>query len=132
MTKIIWELPLETVSEANCSEHWAKKSRRHRQQQFFIRLLFNGLERPISLPCCVKMIRVGPRHLDEKENLPMAFKWIADEISECLIPEKVTTYLDKKGKLRRVKGRADDSPLIQWEYAQEKGKTKGIRIEITQ
>lgn len=131
MDKIIWELPLKTISEANCSQHWTVKSKRHKQQQFFVRALFNRQQNPISLPCCVKMIRLGSRLLDAEENLPMAFKWVKDEISACLIPEKRKFYKDKKGKLREIKGRADDDPRIKWQYGQEKAATQGIRIEIT-
>ena len=129
--KIIWEIPLKTVSEGNRSEHWRVSGNRHRMQQAFVRLLFNGLKSPVSLPCCVKMIRVGGRELDAEDNLRMALKWIKDEISVCLIPEKRTYYVDKKGKTREVKGRADDDPRIKWEYGQEKGRILGIRIEIS-
>lgn len=69
--------------------------------------------------------------LDEEDNLRMAFKWIKDEISVCLVPEKRTYYTDKKGKLREVKGRADDDKRIKWEYGQEKARKLGIRIEIS-
>lgn len=130
MQRIIWEVPIKTVSEANISEHWTKKSKRHRQQQFFIRQLFHNNEKHIDLPCSVKMTRLGGRYLDADENLPMAFKYIKDEIAECLFPEKKQTYFDKKGKIRILKGRCDDSPLVTWKYAQEKSKNLGIRIEI--
>jgi len=82
------------------------------------------------LPCTIKLVRLGGRFLDKEDNLPMAFKWIRDEIAECVFPEKNVQYVDKKGKLRSLKGRADDSPLIKWEYDQEKSKRMGIRIEI--
>jgi hypothetical protein len=127
---IIWELPLKTVSESNCSEHWHKKATRHTQQQFFIRSLFRKETQPIPIPCIVKMIRLGPRFLDKDDNLRIAFKWIKDEISECIFPDKAKTYMDKNGKVRQIKGRADDTPLITWQYDQEKTKKLGIRIEI--
>ena len=130
MEKVTWTIPLKTVSEANCSEHWTKKAKRHRQQQFFIRCLFNVDGNVLRPPCEVKMIRVGPRYLDKEENLPCALKWVKDEIADCLQPDKVKTYVDKKGKIRKIKGRTDDNPEITWLYDQEKGKT-GIRIEIT-
>lgn len=129
MGKIIWDLPLKTVSEANSSEHWTKSSKRHRQQQFFIRQLFNKESTKIELPCTVKMTRTSTRFLDD-DNLRIAFKWIRDEISECLIPEKCGNFVDKKGKIRSLKGRADDDTRITWEYSQEKSKVQGIKIEI--
>lgn len=116
---IIWEIALKTVSEANCTQHWTKKSKRHRQQQFFIRELFRRESVKIALPCDVKMIRRASRTLDS-DNLVSAFKWIRDEISECLIPST------KKGK-----GRADSDERIAWIYDQEKSVKLGIRIEIS-
>lgn len=75
------------------------------------------------------MTRLSPRLLDD-DNLRSAFKWIRDEISVCLIPEKRTTYIDKNGKVREVKGRADDDERICWAYKQEKAKRQGIRLSI--
>lgn len=128
MSKIIWEIPLKTVSEANSSEHWTVSSKRHRQQQFFVRALFHGHPKPILPPCKITLTRINSRSLDEDDNLPMAFKWIKDEISECIFPEKRRFYV-KKGKACPIKGRADDDYRLKWVYAQEKGK-QGIRIEI--
>jgi hypothetical protein len=128
--KIIWELPLKTVSESNRAEHWTKSSKRHKQQQFFIRELFKGRVDAIKLPATVTMIRIGPRVLDKEENLPMAFKWIKDEVGACLFPEKVVVYKKKSGKYALNKGHADSDPRITWKYGQEKGKIQGIRIEI--
>lgn len=130
MCEIIWELPLKTVSESNISEHWTKASKRHRQQQHFIRLLFAKESKEIPLPCNVKLIRLATRFLDKDDNLPMSFKWIKDEISECLFPEKRAHYIDRNGWARPIKGRADDSPMVTWQYDQEKSKILGIRIEI--
>jgi hypothetical protein len=72
---------------------------------------------------------MGPGTLDD-DNLRFSLKWIRDEISECLIPEKRKSYVDKNGKLRHLKGRADDDERITWDYAQEKNQTYGVRIEI--
>jgi len=85
---------------------------------------------PIPLPCTVKMVRLSSRRLDS-DNLQMAFKWIRDQLGECLIPEDRKFYIDKKGKMRELKGRCDDNPMIKWEYDQEKSKEPGIRIEIS-
>lgn len=127
---IVWEIPIKTVSEANKSEHWSVSSKRHQSQQYFIRRQFLVDPVPITLPCTIKLVRLSSRFLDKEDNLPMSFKWIRDEISECIFPEKGVRYVDKKGQFRTLKGRADDSPLIRWEYDQEKSKTPGIRIEI--
>ncbi len=129
MNKIIWELPIKTVSEANSSEHWTKKSQRHRRQQCFVKQLYMKEIQPIELPCIVTMIRLGPRILDD-DNLASAFKYIRDEISECLIPEKKGIYVRKDGKIIKIKGRADSDERIKWQYSQEKSAKYGIRIEI--
>lgn len=127
---IIWEIPLKTISEGNSHEHWSKAGRRHRQQQFFIRSLFNAEIRPIPIPCVITLTRISTRLLDAEENLPMAFKWIKDEIGACLFPEKVVIYKKKNGKLAKNKGHADSDPRVTWRYAQEKGKLQKVRIEI--
>jgi hypothetical protein len=128
MEKIVWEIPLKTVSEANCSEHWTISSKRHRQQQFFVRALFHGLDRDVSIPCKITLTRLNSRGLDD-DNLVSAFKFLRDEVSECIFPEKRMHYI-KNGKARAIKGRADSDPRIKWEYAQEKSKKMGVRIEI--
>ncbi len=127
---IVWEIPIRTVSEANTKEHWTKSSKRHQMQQFFIRRQFLVDERKVMVPCTIRLVRLGGRFLDKDDNLPMAFKWIRDEISECIFPEQRVQYVDGNGKLRSLKGRLDDSPLIKWEYDQEKANRMGIRIEI--
>lgn len=125
---IVWELPLKTVSEMNCFEHWTVKSKRHRQQQFFIRQLMARETSEVPLPCVIILTRCSRQGLDD-DNLVGAFKWIRDELSELLLPHKSKTYV-KDGKVLRLKGRADSDPSIEWRYAQEKSKRTGIRIEI--
>ncbi|RPJ71735.1 MAG: hypothetical protein EHM20_14385 [Alphaproteobacteria bacterium] len=119
-----------TVSEANSSENRFVKSKRHRQQQFLVRSMFHSLKQEIPIPCTITLTRLSSRRLDEGDNLPMSVKWIRDEISECILPEKRKAFMTDKGKMRPIKGRADDDPRLHWKYAQEKSKTLGIRIEI--
>jgi|SRR5271166_1515737 len=130
MEKIKWDLPnFKTVSEGNSSQHWSVKDDRRKWQQFLIRALFNSWNDEIKLPCIVKLTRLSPRRLDDDNNI-FAFKKIRDEISECLIPEKRKSYVNKKGKIVPIKGRADSDPRITWLYDQEKSPSLGIRIEI--
>lgn len=114
-------LPIQTVSEANCSEHWHKKDQRHESQQKWVMTWWKNNKPKIELPCTVTLIRLSPRFLDLSDNLPMAFKWIKDEIA--------TQIVDPERKLQA--GRADDDKRITWQYKQEKSKIKAIRIEIT-
>jgi hypothetical protein len=114
-----WHLPIKTASEANSSEHWAVKAKRHKIQKKWIKAIFLK-ERPhISLPACIKLTRITPRSLDKDENLPMAFKYIKDYIADQIIPGLAP-------------GRADDSKELTWEYDQEKGNQReyAVRIEI--
>lgn len=129
--KRIWKLPIRTVSEANRKEHWTVSSRRHRSQQFFVKHALKAQCCDIVLPCTVLMVRLSERQLDVSDNLPMSFKWIKDQIADCIFYKEKKTYLDKKGKVRELKGRNDDHEAITWQYGQEKSKVYGIRLEIT-
>ncbi len=128
--KIVWDLPIKTVSEANVKEHWTYSSKRHRFQQQLIKGAFRRAGCVIVLPCVIRMVRLSSRKLDVSDNLPMAFKWIKDQIADCILPKEVRTYIDKKGKLRALKGRTDDHEGLKWEYDQEQSKECRVRIEI--
>jgi hypothetical protein len=123
-------VPIKTVSEANCSENWRKKHRRHKRQQFFIKLSYSKNVNDLRLPCDVKMVRLSPRFLDD-DNLVSSFKYIRDELSECILPEYRKVYIDKNGKTKQIRGRADSDSRISWSYSQEKSIFMGIRIEIS-
>jgi hypothetical protein len=129
MSKIVWQIPMKTVSEANCSQHWRVKANRHKAQQFLVRSLFRHEAQKIPFPCCVTFTRLASRAMDN-DNLTMCFKFIRDEVSECLIPEGQRTVLNAKGRLQNLKGRVDSDPRILWQYRQLKSKIQGIRIEI--
>jgi hypothetical protein len=112
--------PIETVSEANKHEHWTVSAKRHKQQKTLSKVYFNKLSAFKDKMIVVKLIRVSPRKLDKDENLPMAFKWVKDAIADLIYPGQQA-------------GRADDTDLIKWEYAQEKGLPKAkpmMRIEV--
>ena len=124
-----WTLPIKTVSEANSSEHWRVKAHRHKQQQHFIALSFALYADKIQLPCTITLTRLAPRTLDT-DNLQSAFKYIRDELSDLILPDKKKAYTDKYGRLKFLKGRADDDTRITWVYCQEKSKSLGLRIDI--
>jgi|SRR3974390_139624 len=130
MDKIIWDLPIKTCDETNAYENPHMKTRRHKQQQFFIRQLFNREARDVPLPCSITFVRLGPKEMDEEDNLRMSFKWIKDQVGACIFPEKSVVYVTKKGKVRENKGHADSDPRIKWLYRQEKSPRLGIRIII--
>ena len=122
------EVPIKTVSEANNQEHWTKKSKRHSQQQFFVRHALKKNNIKINLPCSIKLTRLAPRILDD-DNLPVSMKYIRDEIAAYIFPEKVITY-KRNGKTYSNKGNADSDPQVTWLYSQEKLWNYSVRIEI--
>lgn len=112
-----YEIPIRLYSEANRHDHWTKKLKRKKIQQMLIKFNWKKVDkRHIKLPVAIKLIRQGPRKLDD-DNLVTAFKWIRDTIADLLIPG--LAY-----------GRADDSDQISFSYGQEKSKKYGIAIEI--
>jgi hypothetical protein len=121
-----WILPIDTISEANCSDHWTKKHARRKKQAREIDRAFREDKPFIPLPCIVRLTRIAPRTLDKEDNLPMAFKALKDRIAFYL------TGLDK--------GRGDSDPRITWQYDQEKGhvltvlgkKSRGVKVEFFQ
>lgn len=106
--------PIKLVSEANRSEHWSKKSKRHRIQQWHVQCALINNKAPKDLPCKITMIRQGGRVMDD-DNLIYSFKWIRDQIADYLIPGK-------------AKGQADSDPRLSWSYSQKKGSPPGILI----
>ncbi len=110
-------LPIKTVSESNCTEHWMKKSKRHKLQKTQVGWALKCDKPTVKIPCLIKLIRLTARELDG-DNLQMAFKWIRDAVADYIHPGLQA-------------GRADDDKAIKWEYDQEKvSKICKIRIEI--
>ena len=112
------EAPIKVISEANNREHWSKrrgKNGRATNQkielQYYWRETLKG--RRVSLPCLVRLTRIGPKELDT-DNLAGAFKAIRDQIAKEI--------------------GIDDGAVnqIRFEYAQDAiGKrTYGIRVEV--
>jgi len=112
-----FDIQVKTVSEANCSEHWIKKSNRHKVQKWHVKSVFRNNNFKFNLPVEVTLIRISPRFLDKDENLPMSMKYIKDYIADQLIPGKAP-------------GRADDSKEITWKYDQKKGMVKQNYVQV--
>ena len=129
MKKIELFLPILIISEANNSDHWTKKRKRKLAQQTCIRAyMLNRYE--YHLPCTVTLKRIGARLLDY-DNLVHSFKSIRDQIAEIII--EYQDEIKNSGPSvshKRAKGSHDSDPRIQWKYAQETGKNKGIKVEI--
>ena len=77
-------LRIRTVSEANCTQHWRIKHKRHKQQKRLVYLLLRPKKHLFSLPCHITMTRYAPRKLDKHDNLPISLKYILDACCEVL------------------------------------------------
>jgi hypothetical protein len=104
---ITFTIPTRTPSTANLRESWQARHRRAKKQKTDARLCCpTWNEGPLL---SVTLTRVGPKLLDV-DNLASALKAIQDGIASWL--------------------RVDDgSPLVAWEYAQEKGEPS-IHVQI--
>ncbi len=121
--RVTFDIPMTKnllASEANLSEYWTIKKKRHDAQKYLVKSYWNAcvIEDP-QLPCHIKITRIAPRKLDE-DNMIYSMKWIKDAIAGCIIPGLAN-------------GLADSNSRLKWEYTQEKGPSKqyGIRIEIS-
>lgn len=130
MTTKSFELSIKTVSEANSTEHWTKKSKRHKEQAFFVRMAYLQHVGQVILPVKITMTRCATRELDS-DNLQMAFKWIRDELSDLVCSDRiVSTTQSKTGRTVEVRGRNDSDARISWDYKQQKSKKMGVIIEF--
>lgn len=106
-------LPIRIVSEANQREHWAVRNKRKRAQQEAVHLAW-PMPRSwrISLPCNVKLTRMGPKRLDP-DNLAGGFKHVQDAVAAEL-------------------GVDDGDPGVHWVYEQLTGcRFYALRVEVT-
>lgn len=115
-------MPIEVFNEASgkyANQHWRRKSKRHKRQQWEVWYLLNQVACYENIPIKIRLIRINPRMMDTGDNLPYSFKWIRDKIADMIYPGLKA-------------GRADDTNLIEWDYGQEKGKPKqkGMRVEV--
>jgi hypothetical protein len=124
-----WTMNVATTSEANCSEHWSVKSKRHRKQQEITKFYFMNFVPLIKLPCRVHLVRLSPRKLDD-DNLRTALKYIRDELSDLLIPPEKNTYVTKFGKRIPLKGRQDSHRDLSWSYDQQHSKIQGVQVML--
>jgi hypothetical protein len=108
MMRIAFEVQIRAQSTSNLREHWAVKAKRVDAQKRATRAkcpAWNG--GPLLV---VTLTRVAPRRLDD-DNLRGALKSVRDAVASWL--------------------RVDDaSPLVRWEYGQEKGAGASVRVEV--
>lgn len=113
------EVPIRTVSEANCFEHWRKKHERHKEQKRKLALALWPIKCQITTPCHIKLTRYAPKKLDKHDNLPMSLKYIVDGCCEILT-----------GDYRPGKADEDEDKFC-ISYDQVLSKEYGVKIEFT-
>lgn len=111
-------IPIKTVSEANCSEHWTQKHKRHKNQKLKIKLYLLHQIKNIKLPCIIKLTRVGKRKLDD-DNLPPSLKYVRDAIADLIFPGLAA-------------GQADNDKRLIWQYDQMTAKDYAIIVSFLQ
>jgi len=110
-------LPIRTISEANCQEHWTKRHRRHKKQKNTLFWSIIECIKFVKFPCTITFIRYAPKFLDAHDNLPMSMKWICDQV--CA---EITQDFRP--------GRADNFDGISIKYDQIKSKIYAVKIKI--
>lgn len=108
-------LPIKACNEANSSDHWTKKQKRHKSQKKAIFIAMLPIKHLIMPPCKVTLIRYAPKQLDAHDNLPMSFKYIVDAIAAAITDD----YRP---------GLADGNKNLSWSYDQVKDKKYRINI----
>lgn len=111
-------LPIRTVSEANCFEHWTKRDKRHKAQQKQVHLALLPFKRQIKMPCHIHLVRYAPKSLDKFDNLPVSFKYIVDRICAVILDDFTP-------------GHADNDPGFSFSCDQVISKQYGVKIIIT-
>jgi hypothetical protein len=99
-------IPIKAVSTLNAREHWSVKAKRHKSQRQAAYLMTPKAQ----LPAVVTLTRCGPRTLDG-DNLQGSLKAVRDGVADKL-------------------GVDDNSPLIDFKYAQAKSKDYAVEIEV--
>lgn len=78
-------VPIQTISEMNARDHWAKVLRRKKSQQEAVTVIMQNVlrGRKVTLPCTVKLTRIGRRRLDG-DNLQSSMKFVRDAVARKL------------------------------------------------
>jgi hypothetical protein len=114
------KIPIEIVSEMNCSDHWRVKHKRHKIQKLIVQSYLRTVQIP-PVPAIITLTRYAPRLYDE-DNIGPAFKYVRDAVSEYILG-----IVDNK--IYRP-GRADADQRLKWVYSQEKTTMEEYYITI--
>jgi hypothetical protein len=107
-------LGIRLASRANVRGNWRVAWRRDKEQGAVVRMAVTAaLPRKRTPPYVVTLVRVGPRRLDDDNNVG-AFKAVRDTVAACLGVDD------------------GDRAAVTWRYDQATSKVYGIRIVVTQ
>jgi len=110
-------IPIRTVSEANCTDHWRVKHKRHKKQKALIYMLLRPKRPLLKVPCHINITRYAPRKLDKHDNLPISVKYLLDACCEVITND----YRP---------GRADSDERIEVAYNQVISKHYAVKIHF--
>ena len=81
-------VPVHTVSELNCRDHWRERHRRAKQQKELTTLLLRTSvkfdRQAMPPPYRVRLVRVSPRPIRDSDNLYSSTKAVRDAVAAFL------------------------------------------------
>lgn len=110
--------PIKLANEANSSEGWRAKNKRHKQQKKQVFCCMLLVKQLIEMPCVLKVTRFAPKMLDRHDNLPYSAKWVMDQLCAEITGD-------------HRPGRADGYEGFTFQYDQVKSKKYYVKIEIS-
>lgn len=110
------EIPYKLPSLPNTPMHWTQKHRLIKRQKSMVKAYLAHEEIPEKGPWHIILTRLGPRQLDDDNNVA-SFKYILDAVCEKLHPGLKP-------------GQADSKDDLFYEFKQEKSRIYAIRIEV--
>ena len=107
--RVICQMPLRIISEANSRDHWRTKAGRAKLHRATARAMLQQHSRPQHTgPVSITLTRISSRKLDD-DNLASGFKSVRDGVADWL-------------------GINDGSERLTWRYAQRKGSPMGCEV----
>lgn len=104
------EIPIKTVSGMNAREHHMARARRVKAEREAVGWAVATIAPP-KPPCTVTMTRLAPSNGLDGDNLQSSQKGVRDALAKWI-------------------GIDDKSPLVTWQYDQQRAKDYGVVVEV--